>query len=181
MIHLDEDAIPELAVAYGGSHALGVTFYGFDLTGVNEICATGSNGLAYYEKGNGLAYGWYTGQGATWYNICIIKDGKLTKRLMPEISILYDENFKEKGYKYYFEEEEREESEAKNISQKEFEDILAPYTPENRQYRELNYDNLYDVSQITDIKKALKDSLAKEDNLPKLDMKFYNKNTIVGE
>ena len=181
LIHLDEDDIPELAIAYGGSHATGVGFYRFDETGVNEICATGSNGLAYYERGSGIAYGWYTGQGATWYNICIIKDGKLTKKIMPEIAIQYDENFKESGYSYYLEEEEGEESESKHISKEEFEKILAPYSPENRQYRELNYDNLYDVHKISDIKQALKDSLAEEDTLPQLDMEFFRKNTITGK
>ena len=174
LVHLDEDNIPELAMAYGGSHATGVGFYGFDGTGVNEICVTGSLGLAYYEKGSGLAFGWYTGQGATWYNICIIKDGKLKERIMPEIVTQYDDDFIELGYIYY-------DDEGKNISKEEFEETIAPYAPEKRQYRELNYENLYDVHKITDIKQALRDSLAEEDNLPQLDMEFFRKNTITVE
>ena len=170
LIHLDEDDIPELAIAYGGSHADGVGFYGFDGSGVNEICFTGSTGLAYYEKGSGIVYGWYTGQGSTCYNIGIIKDGKLKEKIMPEIAIQYDENFEETGYKYYNEETE--------VSKEEFEGILAPYSPEKRQYRELNYDNLHDVHKTSDIVQALKDSLAEEDKLPKPDMDYFHTNTI---
>ena len=174
MIHLDEDDIPELAIAYGGSHADGVGFYGFDGTGVNEICVTGSLGLAYYEKGSGIAYGWYTGQGSTCYNIGIIKDGKLKEKIMPEIAIQYDENFEESGYKYY-------DDEGKSISKEEFEKKIVPYSPEKRQYRELNYDKLHDVHKITDIEQALRDSLAEEDNLPKPDMDYFHTNIITGE
>lgn len=174
MIHLDEDDIPELAIAYGGSHADGVGFYGFDGTGVNEICVTGSLGLAYYEKESGIAYGWYTGQGSTCYNIGIVKDRKLKEKIMPEIAIQYDENFEESGYKYY-------DEEGKSISKEEFEEILAPYSPEKRQYRELNYDKLHDVHKITDIEQALRDSLAEEDNLPKPDMEYFHANIITGE
>ena len=170
LIHLDEDDIPELAIAYGGSHADGVGFYGFDGSGVNEICFTGSTGLAYYEKGSGIVYGWYTGQGSTCYNIGIIKDGKLKEKIMPEIAIQYDENFEETGYKYYNEETE--------VSKEEFEEVLAPYSPEKRQYRELNYDNLHDVHKTSDIVQALKDSLAEEDKLPKPDMDYFHTNTI---
>ncbi|MCR5356993.1 MAG: hypothetical protein K6E63_06265 [Lachnospiraceae bacterium] len=174
LIHLDEDDTPELAIAYGGSHADGVGFYGFDSSGVNEICVTGSLGLAYYEKGSGIIYGWYTGQGATCYNIAIVKDGKLKEKIAPEITIQYDENFEETGYKYYTEEEG-------DISKEKFEEILAPYSPEKRQYRELEYSKLHDVHNTSDIAKALKDSLAEEDNLPKPDMDYYHTNIIVGK
>ncbi len=174
LIHLDEDDIPELAIAYGGSHADGVGFYSFDGTGVNEICVTGSLGMAYYEKGNGIAYGWYTGQGSTCYNIGIIKDGKLKEKIMPEIAIQYDENFEESGYKYY-------DDEGKSILKEEFEKIIEPYSPEKRQYRELNYDKLHDVHKTSDIVQALRDSLTEEDNLPKPDIDYFHTNTITGK
>lgn len=181
LIHLDEDDIPELVIADGDAHAGGVTFYGFDAAGVNEIYSTGSFGLAYYEKGIGIAFGWYTGQGETWYDVGIIKDGKLTEELMPVIAIQYDENYKEAGYKYYLGGENGEEIIPKDISKEKFDEILTPYAPENRQYRELEYNKLYDVHEITDIKQALRDSLEKEDNLPQPDMEFFHKNTIAGE
>lgn len=181
LIHLDDDDSPELAMAYGGAHASGVGFYGFDETGVNEICTVGSFGIAYYEKKNGIVYGWYTGQGETWYDVGIIKDGKLTEELMPVIAIQYDENYKEAGYKYYLGGENGEEIIPKDISKEKFDEILTPYAPENRQYRELEYNKLYDVHEITDIKQALRDSLEEEDNLPQPDMEFFHKNTIVGE
>ena len=174
MIHLDEDDIPELAIAYGDSHADGVSFYGYDETGVNEICHTGSLGLAYYEKEGGIAYGWYTGQGETWYNINVVKNGKLVETIMPVIATQYDENFEETGYKYYLEEE------SSSISKEEFEEILAPYDPENRQYRELEYSKMHDVHEVTDIKQTLKDSIAEEDNLPQPNLEFFHDNIITG-
>ena len=174
LIHLDEDEIPELAIAYGGSHADGVGFYGFDGSAANEICFTGSLGTAYYEKGSGLVYGWYTGQGETSYNIGIIKDGKLAERILPVISIIYDDNFEETGYKYQLD----GENEMKDISREEFEEILAPYDPEKRQYKELECNKLNEAKKSTDIAQALRDSLTEEDNLPQPDMEFYHKNII---
>ncbi|MCR5356395.1 MAG: hypothetical protein K6E63_03235 [Lachnospiraceae bacterium] len=66
----------------------------------------------------------------------------------------------------------------KDISKEEFEEILAPYAPEKREYRELECSKLYDAHKVSDIEQALRDSLAKEDDLPKPDMEFFNTNIV---
>ncbi|MCR5487242.1 MAG: hypothetical protein K6F35_06885 [Lachnospiraceae bacterium] len=179
LIHLDEDEIPELAVSYGSSHPDGVTFYRYDGKNVNEILFAGSLGIAFYEKRAGLVYGWYTGMGETYHTIAIIQDGKVAEKIMPLIATQYDENFEEAGYKYFKMTEETEED--VEITKEQYEELLSPYTPDQREYTQLTYDDLRDAYETTDILQALKDSLSEEDSLPKADLEWYRTNIITGE
>ncbi len=178
LIHLDDDGMPELAVSYGDSHPDGVTFYHYDGENVNEIVFAGSLGRAYYEKGKGIVFGWYTGMGETYYTIVTVKDGKVAEIIRPAIAILYNENFEETGYKYL---ESGEDFDDREITAEKFDEMLSPYTPDQRDYRELEYSKMNDAYKVTDTIQTLKDSLEAEDSLPKPDMAQYTEGVITGK
>ncbi len=177
LIHLDDDGMPELAVSYGDSHPDGVTFYHYDGANVNEVLFAGSLGRAYYEKGNGIVFGWYTGMGETYYTIAAVKDGKVTDITRPAIAIQYNENFEETGYKYY---ESGEDFDDREITEEKFNEMLSPYSPDKRDYRELEYGKMNDAYKAADTIQTLKASLEEEDNLPKPDMEQYIEGVITG-
>ncbi len=178
LIHLDDDGMPELAVSYGDSHPDGVTFYHYDGEKVNEVVFAGSLGRAYYEKGKGLVFGWYTGMGETYYTIVTVKDGKVADIIRPAIATQYNENFEETGYKYL---ESGEDFDDREITEEKFNEMLSPYTPDQRDYRELEYSKMNDAHKVTDTLQTLKDSLEAEDNLPKPDMAQYTEGVITGK
>ncbi|MCR4923228.1 MAG: hypothetical protein K5931_04395 [Lachnospiraceae bacterium] len=179
LIHLDDDLIPELAIAKGGAHSEGVELYSYDGKSVNEIGVFGSNGQAYYEKDSGIIYGFYTGMGESWHKGGLFKDGKLSESLNVVIAEIYDEGadgFEPTGYKYYIPSEK--EDDIKDISKEEYEEILGPYLPENRDYRLIDFENLKDLQKEADILQALKDSLDNEDKLPEADLDKYKESVL---
>lgn len=173
LAHVDADEIPELAVIPMGAHADSVFFYSFDGKEITDLGAYGGFGSCYYERGKGVLYGTYTGQGSTFDMIGIVEKGSLKETCRLECADLsLSSPFDVVGYKYYT----REGQNRIEITKEEYKDILIPYLLENREYKVLSYDDAYYegvlplIKNTDSIEEALLATLDMEDSYPRADV-----------
>lgn len=168
MIHLDDDDIPELAIPLGNSHSMGVGYYAYDGKEVKRVYVAGSFGTAYYEKNTGVVLGFYSGMGSYYTAIGVIKNGELTEEVRVQLTDIEAaraaQSFDGEGDGYYYSIWDGDE-----ITKEEFDSLREPYDPRKRDYRLLKYDDLPRIQDADDIKEALRQSLAHEADLEKLE------------
>lgn len=181
LIHLDGDEVPELALALGNAHASKVAFFSFAEGEVKEVFSTGSFGNAAYEKGTGIIIGQYSGMGMWHTDIGVFSEGVLSEEI--RVSLTDIEAAREamvwdaEGTGYYFEERDGDfwgTPKVREITEKEYDTLLEPYLPKNRDYRKLNYDTFPVLLAEDDIVEALRTSLEEEDSLPKTQETWFS-------
>ena len=78
--YVDDDAVPELFVSLGTSHAEGVTVYTYSNGKVVKLCEDGSDGMMQYIERKGYLCGYYCGMGGVSTNVYELKNGKVTTK-----------------------------------------------------------------------------------------------------